>query len=177
MNDDLTENPLDTVLSKAQFDGIFACLADLAAKLRLMAVLLVDSSGRILAQKIGEGWKDTRLEGLAALSAGSFSASNEMARLLGEQGRFKMVLHEGEKRNIFVCSVNPQYFLVVVFESGTVLGMIRLFTKRTVEQLVPILSDNSESARDIGQVFDRNFESLLGEELDRSLIEKPSPSS
>jgi predicted regulator of Ras-like GTPase activity (Roadblock/LC7/MglB family) len=173
MNDGNLNHPLDSVLSKEQFDGIFTCLADLATKLRLMAVLLVDGSGRILAQKMGEGWKDTRLEGLAALSAGSFSASNEMARLLGEANRFKMVLHEGEKRNIFVCSVNPLYFLVVVFESGTALGMIRLFTRRTVEQLVPILSKSAESAQDLGRVFDRNFESLLGEELDRSLRDKP----
>jgi predicted regulator of Ras-like GTPase activity (Roadblock/LC7/MglB family) len=177
MNDDNMNQQLDSVLTKEQFDGLFACLADLAAKLRLMAVLLVDGSGRILAQKMGEGWKDNRLEGLAALTAGSFSASNEMARLLGEANRFRMVLHEGQKRNIFVCSVSPQYFLVVVFESGTALGMIRLFTKRTVEQLVPILSESSVSTQDLGQVFDRNFESLLGEELDRSLRDKPSTGS
>ena len=172
MDPNANRHPLDAVLSKEQFDRLLSCLADLAAKLRLMAVLLVDGSGRILAQKMGEGWKETRLEGLAALTAGSYSASNEMARLLGEGGRFKMVLHEGQKRNLFVCSVSPDFFLAVVFESGTALGMIRLFTKRTVEQLIPVLSETGQPAQDLGRVFDRSFETLLGEELDRSFTEK-----
>jgi predicted regulator of Ras-like GTPase activity (Roadblock/LC7/MglB family) len=172
MNTEPSNNALDAFLSKEQFDRIFSCLADLAAKLRLMAVLLIDTSGRILAQKMGEGWKDTRLEGLAALSAGSFSASNEIARLLGEQGRFKMVLHEGQQRNIFMCSVGPRYFLAVVFESGTALGMIRLFMKKTVEELVPILSDDPRSSQDLGRMFDGKFETLLGDELDRAFIDR-----
>jgi predicted regulator of Ras-like GTPase activity (Roadblock/LC7/MglB family) len=172
VNPESSDNALDAVLSKEQFDRIFSCLADLAAKLRLMAVLLVDSSGRILAQRMGEGWKDTRLEGLAALSAGSFSASNEIARLLGEQGRFRMVLQEGQQRNIFMCSVGSRYFLAVVFESGTALGMIRLFTKKTVEELVPILTDDPRSPQDLGSMFDGKFETLLGDELDRAFIDK-----
>jgi predicted regulator of Ras-like GTPase activity (Roadblock/LC7/MglB family) len=172
MNPESSNTAMDSVLSKEQFDRIFTCLADLAAKLRLMAVLLVDSSGRILTQRMGDGWKDTRLEGLAALAAGSFSASNEIARLLGEQGRFKMVLHEGQQRNIFVCSVGSNYFLAVVFESGTALGMIRLFTKKTIEALIPILTDDSGSMQDVGLVFDKKFETLLGDALDRSFIDK-----
>jgi predicted regulator of Ras-like GTPase activity (Roadblock/LC7/MglB family) len=168
MDSNRQNGSLDSVLSKEQFDRIFTCLADLAAKLRLMAVLLVDGSGRILAQKIGEGWKETRLEGLAALSAGSFSASNEMARLLGEGARFKMVLHEGAQRNIFACSVTTDHLLAVVFESGTALGMIRLFTRRTVEQLVPVLSGPSAATDEVGRMFDRKFETLLGDALDRS---------
>ncbi|MDM7926574.1 MAG: roadblock/LC7 domain-containing protein [bacterium] len=171
MNENTGAGALDTVLSKGQFDRIFSCLADLAAKLRLMAVLLVDGSGRILAQKIGDGWKDTRLEGLAALAAGSYSASNEIARLLGESARFRMVLHEGERRNLFVCSVTQDFHLAVVFESGTAVGMIRLFTKRAVEQLVPVLSERTAPEQDLGKMFDRNFETLLGEELDRSLTD------
>jgi predicted regulator of Ras-like GTPase activity (Roadblock/LC7/MglB family) len=174
MDENAGGGALDMVLTKQQFDRIFSCLADLAAKLRLMAVLLVDGSGRILAQKMGEGWKDNRLEGLAALAAGSYSASNEMARLLGEGARFRMVLHEGERRNLFVCSVTPDFHLAVVFESGTAIGMIRLFTKRTVEQLVPVLSERTAPAQDIGKIFDRNFETLLGEELDRSLTDHRS---
>jgi predicted regulator of Ras-like GTPase activity (Roadblock/LC7/MglB family) len=172
MNPESSKNALDAVLTKQQFDRIFSCLADLAAKLRLMAVLLVDGSGRILAQKMGEGWKESRLEGLAALASGSFSASNEIARLLGERDRFKMVLHEGQQRNIFMCSVGPRFFLAVVFESGTALGMIRLFTRKTVEELVPILADDSYPAEDLGRIFDKRFEMLLDDELDRAFADK-----
>jgi predicted regulator of Ras-like GTPase activity (Roadblock/LC7/MglB family) len=137
-----------------------------------MAVLVVDGTGGILAQKMGEGWKETRLDGLAALAAGSFAASNEMARMLGETGRFKMLLHEGQQRNLFVCSITPSHFLVVAFESGVALGMIRIFTKRTVEQLAPVLSEAGQPGGDLGKLFDGNFQSMLDEELDRSFVEK-----
>ena len=159
-----------TFLTQEQFDRIMANLVDLAQKLQVMAILLVDGTGRILAQQMGKGWKGSRLEIVSNLTAGQFSASNELALLLGEAGRFKMVLHEGEKRNMFVCAVDSDHFLIVIFETGTALGMIRLFTKRTVEQLIPILSQPVQNPEK--EIFNSTFESLLDDALDRSLKEK-----
>ena len=83
-----------------------------------------------------------------------------------------MLLHEGQQRNLFVCSITPSHFLVVAFESGVALGMIRIFTKRTVEQLAPVLSEAGQPGGDLGKLFDGNFQSMLDEELDRSFVEK-----
>jgi hypothetical protein len=83
-----------------------------------------------------------------------------------------MVLHEGQQRNIFMCSVGGNFFLAVVFESGTALGMIRLFTRKTVEELIPILADDSYSVRDLGRIFDKRFETLLDDEMDRAFADK-----
>lgn len=159
-----------TFLTQAQFDQIIANLTDLAQKLQVVAILLVDGTGRILAEQIGKGWKGSHLEILSNLSAGQFSASNELALLLGEKSGFKMVLHEGEKRNVFVCTVDSDHFLIVVFETGSALGMIRLFTKRTVEQLVPILSQPVQNPEK--EIFNSTFESLLDNALDRTFGEK-----
>lgn len=159
-----------TFLTQDQFDHIMTNLMDLAQKLQVMAILLVDGTGRILAEQMGKGWKGSHLEILSNLSAGQFSASNELALLLEEKGGFKMVLHEGEKRNVFVCAVDTDHFLVVIFETGTALGMIRLFTKRTVEQLIPILSQPGQSPEK--EIFNSTFESLLDNALDRSFGEK-----
>lgn len=159
-----------TFLTQAQFERIMANLVDLAQKLQVVAILLVDGTGRILAEQMGKGWKGSRLEILSNLSAGEFSASNELALLLGEKDGFKMVLHEGEKRNVFVCAVDRDHFLVVIFETGAALGMIRLFTKRTTEQLNPILSQPVQNPEK--EIFDSTFESLLDNALDRSFGEK-----
>ncbi len=163
---DLSERKVG-MLSKEQFDCIFACLSELATKLRILAVFLTDGTGHVVAQR-----KSSRFSGdttvLSTLAAGSFAATNEIARMIGETEPFRMVLHEGKNHNMFVCTVCLDYFLTVVFDSGTALGMIRLFTKRTAEQMQPVLMQKASEAFNMGQVFGGDFESRLGEELDRS---------
>lgn len=164
-----SDHTVDTILSERQFEEVSDCLSALAEKLRVTAVLLVTSGGRIVAQKVGGGWKGNPTL-LSTLAASSYAAAKEMAKILEETENFQMVLHEGEKRSVFVSSVDGDFFVIVVFESGVALGMVRLFTKRTVAQLLAVLSRREEAVK-MGQVFDRKFQSLLGEELDRSFRE------
>ena len=168
---DLSEGhiKLETALSKAQFAAVTEGLAQLSDKLRLTDVLLVDNSGRVMAHKTASDQSDQNA--LATLAAGSYSAMRELARRIGEKDNFKMVLHEGQSYNIFISAVGQEHFLVVISEKGVALGMVRLFTKRTTEELEPILRQSaSESSLD--QLFDNHFQSLLSDELDRSLKEK-----
>ena len=58
--------------------------------------------------------------------------------------------------------------MLVVFESGVALGMVRLFIKRTIARLRAVLSHHEKDGRN-DQIFDRHFQTLLGEELERSL--------
>jgi predicted regulator of Ras-like GTPase activity (Roadblock/LC7/MglB family) len=159
----------NSILTQKQFEEILNCLSDLVEKLRVTAVLLIDSAGRVIAQNKKSSWKgDPTL--LSTLTAGSYSAAKEMARLLGEEDNFKMVLQEGQKYNVFISSVRDDYFLIIIFETGVALGMVRLFTKKAVAQLLPVLSKSDKEIK-MEKVFDRHFQSLLGEELDRSLKE------
>jgi predicted regulator of Ras-like GTPase activity (Roadblock/LC7/MglB family) len=161
---------VNTILSKQQFEEISDCLSKLAEKLQVTAVFLVDSAGRGIAQKVLKSWEgDSTL--LSTLTASSYSATKEMARILGEQSNFKMVLHEGKHHNVYVSAVDGDHFLIVVFESRVALGMVRLFTKRTIAQLLPVLSEKGEGDFKMDQVFNQRFQSLLDEELDRSFKE------
>lgn len=167
---DRYKKAINGLLSSEQFKEISECLSNLAEKLRVSAVLLVNSSGEPVAQKVSSFWKgDTVL--LSALTASSYSAAREMARILGENVNFKMVLHEGENHNIFISSISKDFFLIVIFQSGVALGMVRLFTKKTIEQLLPILIRRGEGNIRLDQIFDQQFQALLGEELDRSFKE------
>lgn len=155
--------------SKAKFESAAVCLTQLFEKLRLNAVLLVDHSGRIMAQKTAESRTDPNA--LATLAAGSYAAMRELAGRIGEKTNFKMVLHEGEVHNIFISAVGREHFLMVISGKNIALGMVRLFTKRTIEELEPLLKERSpENSMDA--LFDDNFQSLLSDELDRSLREK-----
>ncbi len=161
---------MDVVLSTEQFQEISECLSRLAEKLRVIAIFLINNSGGLVAQKVSDRWKgDSTL--LSTLTAGSYSASREMARLLGEEANFKMVLHEGKQQNVIVSSIDKDFFLIVVFETGVAIGMVRLFTKKTIEHLHPILSRRGMGQVRMEQVIDQRFQALLGEELDRSLKE------
>ena len=166
---DFHRETVEPILSREQFVKIADTMSALASKLRVEAMLLVNTSGRIIASNIRTGWRgDTTL--LSTLAASSFSAANEMGRILGEREQFKMVLHEGEKRNIFVSTVTSNYFLIVVFEKGVALGMVRLFTKKTIMDLVPILKLKNQD-QPTENIFDGHFAALLDDELDRSLTE------
>ena len=156
------------VLSERQYQEVSVCLTELAAKLRISAVILVDSSGHVLARKVREAFAGSST--LSTLAASTYAASAEMARILGEPGNFKMVLHEGSTRNVFVSSVNSDTFLVIVFETGVAVGMVRLFTKKTLEALLPVISRSEGSTR-MDHLIDRDFKSLLDERLDSTFKE------
>lgn len=162
-------NEGNTILTKEQFDKIFMCISRLSDKLHVTSIRLIDSSGRIVAQKNSESSKEDP-ELISTLAAGCHAASKEMARLLGEKDNFKMVLHEGKNINVFISAVDENFFLVIVFTTNIALGMVRLFTKKTITELQPILSRKNEEIR-MDQVFDHHFQSLLGDELDRSFKE------
>lgn len=161
---------LHRILTENQHQAINECLATLAEKLRITAVLLVDSAGRLVSHKIqASGRFDLTL--LSTLTANTYAAARELARILGETDNFKMVLHEGSRYHTFVASVERDFFLVVVFEPGVALGMVRLFMKKTIEQLSPVLARIEAEDGAIGQIIDERFEQLLEEELDRTFKE------
>ena len=156
------------ILTEKQFREVSECLSDLAAKLKITTAMLVTSSGRIVSQR---NLQEHRFDSttLATLSASMDAAAKEIARLIGEQDHFKMVLQEGRMFNILFARVDDDYSLVVIFESGVALGMVRLFVKRTIARLLPILRYTQDDAVRMEDVFDRRFQSLLGEELDQTL--------
>ncbi|HDQ44653.1 MAG TPA: roadblock/LC7 domain-containing protein [bacterium] len=156
----------DASFSKEQFESVLGCLAELVEKLRVSAVLLINSSGRVLARRAGDSDQgDPAVMG--ALAASTYLAAGEMASMLGERSNFKMVLHEGEQHNIFISSVGEDYYLVIVFRTSVALGMVRLFARRAVGRLLPTLKQQ-QPATDFDALFDRHFQTLLGEELDRT---------
>ena len=152
------------MLSKRQFNAVSEQLDELATKLQVSALYLVNSSGQIIARKV----RDRRINSatLATLAASTYSAGTEMARILGERLNFKMVLHEGIDRNIFISSITDDYFLIVVFKKGVATGMVRIFTKKTTETLRPLILPSDDSDQRMDHIIDRQFQILLDSKLD-----------
>ncbi len=165
-----SKNLSNQILTREQFEKITACLSSLAEKLRVNMILLINSSGQIVAKRVSSSWQgDSSV--LSSLTANSYAASKEMARLLGEASNFRTVLYEGREQNMMISQINADFFLAVAFKKGVAIGMVRLFTKKTIEQLLPILIQKKEGRTEIKQIFDNQFQNLLGDALDRSFKE------
>jgi predicted regulator of Ras-like GTPase activity (Roadblock/LC7/MglB family) len=154
-----------TILAPGQFDAIKKCLGELYSKTKAGAILFADVAGQLIGERGDTSNINTTV--LAALAAADFSATAEMAKLVGEEARFKLLFHEGEKNNVYLTNVGDHYFLIIIFKSDVALGMVRVYTKKAVEALAKIISEGG-SDKTVGDIIDDDFGELLANELDSS---------
>jgi predicted regulator of Ras-like GTPase activity (Roadblock/LC7/MglB family) len=159
----LKDGSRQVILNGKQYDGITKILTELATKTKASAILFADMSGQLISQRGNTENMNTTV--LSALAASDFAATSEMAKLVGEEAKFKLLFHEGEKRNVYLSNVGDNFFLVVVFDVSVTLGLIRIYTKKAIEDLGGILDDESDSGED-EKIIDSDFSSLLGDALD-----------
>jgi len=103
------------------------------------AALVCDLGGNILAQEV-KTFKDV-LGNAAALAAGSFAATRELAGLIGESG-FRSIFHRGHKTGILIQHVGGEYLILVILGENSIEGMVRLFLRKIGRQMGLILSGN-----------------------------------
>jgi len=162
----LQDGSRQVILNGKQYDAITNVLSELAAKTKASAILFADMSGQLISQRGNTDNMNTTV--LSALAASDFAATAEMAKLVGEEAKFKLLFHEGDKRNVYLSNVGDDFFLVVVFDVSVTLGLIRIYTKKAIEDLTAaILAEESEEAKD-DKMIDSDFSTLLGDALDDS---------
>ncbi len=148
-----------------QYEGVKKYLGELYSKTRAKVVLFADMAGQIIGERGDTAEMNTTV--LSALAAGDFAATAEIAKLVGEGDRFKLHLHEGESKNVYLTNVGDQFFLIIIFEANVALGMVRVYTKKAVESLLSVIEEAADnqglSEKDI---IDEDFGNLLAQELD-----------
>lgn len=154
------------ILNGKQYEVITKVLTELATKTKASAILFADMSGQLISQR--GNTEDMNTTVLSALAASDFAATSEMAKLVGEEAKFKLLFHEGEKKNVYLSNVGDDFFLVVVFDVSVTLGLIRIYTKKAIEDLNTALEDTSGDVAADEQVIDSDFSTLLGNALDDS---------
>ena len=94
--------------------------------------LLVDRSGQLVTT-VGEALGlDTTT--FATLTAADYSANDQLARLVGEND-FSSLFHQGEKESLYVADIARRLLLVIIFDSRTTVGLVRLRVKDEIEEL------------------------------------------
>lgn len=116
-------------------------------------VLLIDKDGHMVTKRGKE--TDFDPETLSALVAGSFAATREMARMLG-QSEFSVMFHKGEKDHINLSLVGNRAILATVFDNQTTIGMVQLYNKEASEKIEKVFAIASKKPRPNVDIHD-NF--------------------
>ncbi len=127
----------DLVIYEEQIEQIEKTLRRLIKDAQAKCVLLVDKDGHLITRQGFTQSLDTTA--LAALLAGSFASTREIARLVGEP-EFSVLFHQGKKDHIHISLVGERTILAVIFDDRTTIGMVRLYAKEVSESLNQVLS-------------------------------------
>lgn len=122
-------------------------LLDLMLQSEADGCIIFDQAGHVMAQ-VGVGGHDPHL--LSALGAGVFSATGELAKLLGED-EFSVVLHQGTQRSIMICAASSDALLAVIFSSNASVGMVKLYAPPAAASVRSVLENEIEGRQNINR--------------------------
>ncbi len=157
------------ILPTQFLDEVEQILSWFYEKTGVAIVLLIDISGQLISYKGNAQGVD--ITSLAALVAGDMAAVTEMARLIGEENRFKLLFHEGETHNILVSVVRGNFLLVTIFSTMVQIGLVRLFSKEMMNKLLKLVAQFETATTPVTHVVDEDFTASLADELERAFGE------
>lgn len=100
-----------------------------------VAILVINKDGQEIARAGNTEHLD--VTSLSSLFAGNVAATGGIAKLLAEK-EFSGQFHEGEKTNIHLSIVAARAILVVLFDTRSSLGLVRLRVKKASEELAKV---------------------------------------
>jgi predicted regulator of Ras-like GTPase activity (Roadblock/LC7/MglB family) len=109
-------------------------LADSGAR----TALIVDRTGQLVAT-VGEA-PSFDPTAFATLTAADFSANDQLARMLGEP-EFGALFHQGERESMYLADIARRVILVVLFDTRTTLGLVKLRVRAAVLELNSVFTD------------------------------------
>lgn len=128
---------------KEDIDKIDKLLAEFLRLSGAKCALLIDKEGHLVTKR-GE-MRTVNMDTISALVAGSFAATKEMARILGEE-EFTAMYHQGERDNIQLGLVGDRTLLTILFDDRTTVGMVRLYANETSKKLAEVYAVAIERA-------------------------------
>jgi predicted regulator of Ras-like GTPase activity (Roadblock/LC7/MglB family) len=133
------------VMYEEEFQEINVVIERLLQEANAKVIFLVDKNGQLIS-----GVGDTErfdTTSLASLTAGNIAATGGLAKLIGEK-EFSILFHEGEKDNLHISIVGGRVILVVLFDSRSSLGLVRLRVKKSSDELSAIFEKLMKKAED-----------------------------
>lgn len=132
--------PALTIENVASLDGI---LGDFLKKADAELTVVIDRGGNVISQFGDISVMDVTI--IAALAAGSFAATKELARRIGEV-EFNALYHQGNGSHIFMNSVDDDTIMITVFGRRTTVGLVRFYSAATALAVSELLKSLDPSA-------------------------------
>jgi predicted regulator of Ras-like GTPase activity (Roadblock/LC7/MglB family) len=125
--------PVLTIEDVASLDGV---LADFLKKSEAQLTVVIDRGGNVISQYGDQTATDVTV--IAALAAGSFAATCELARRIGEV-EFNALYHQGNGNHMFMNSVDDDTIMITVFGAKTTVGLVRFYATAAAQGIAGIL--------------------------------------
>ena len=139
-------------------------LSDFVRKAGATSVALIDVEGHLVARQGLRGQGDPAT--LAALVAGAFASTRQVARLLGEAD-FTTLSHGGKDTAIHITLIGARTLQVAVFPSSVKPGMISVFAKELAVQIQAVLAQaESRSASEPAPSIEQGYSQAMKSQLD-----------
>lgn len=141
--------PVLTIEDVANIDGV---LQEYLQKSESQLAVIIDKGGNVISQCGDLEVMDVTI--IAALAAGSFAATKELARRIGEV-EFNALYHQGNGNHIFMNSVDDDTIMITVFGSDTTVGLVRYYATGACQTMATLL----DSLRSRQQTHSFHFDS------------------
>jgi predicted regulator of Ras-like GTPase activity (Roadblock/LC7/MglB family) len=152
------------IIYEEEITRIDALLNKMLKGAEAKCALMVDKDGHLITRQGFTHSLDTTA--LAALLAGAFASTKEIARLVGEP-EFSVLFHQGKKDHIHMSIVGERSILVVIFDDRTTIGMVRLYAKETALELARIFEQILTKSGDRPQSgISNEFAAMANDRLD-----------
>lgn len=154
------------VIYEQEFNQIQDCVGKLVKSANAKVVFVVDKNGQLIAASGDVDNLDTT--SLASLTAGNIAATGGMAKLLREN-EFATQFHEGKDAHIHIQLVGNRVILVVIFDSKSSLGLVRLRVRKTTEELNTIFetltrkAESPDNGSPFAEITDEDIDNLFND--------------
>src|SRR5882672_1510728 len=135
--------PALTIEDVANIDGV---LQDYLQKSESDLAVIIDKGGNVISQYGDLEVMDVTI--IAALAAGSFAATKELARRIGEL-EFNALYHQGDGNHIFMNSVDDDTIMITVFGPRTTVGLVRFYSSSVAQKVAELMKSLQGNAHDV----------------------------
>lgn len=159
-------NSSQIAMYEEEFNHIQGIVDRLVKDANAKIVFMVNKSGEVVVASGDIDNLDTT--NLGSLTAGNIAATGGMAKLLKEN-EFATQFHEGERANIHIQIVGQRVILVVIFDSKSSLGLVRLRVRKASEELNHVIEalqkrvGESESDAVFAEITDEDIDNLFND--------------
>jgi len=144
----MASTPIVTI---AAAEKLLKTLEEFLERSEAFFAIIIDRGGSILSQS-GRPPDGTDLTVLAALAAGSFAATRELATRVGES-EFNALYQQGSHFHILMNAVDEDTMLVSIFGSQTTVGLVRFYATRTCDQIAILMHELRAGVVDAPPIF------------------------